>query len=149
LTCVTVIAFGESVALTSKHGKLTLPLNRFYVATEQSLVNETVVKPGELITRVLVPAPAKNTRSAYQKYGEKESFDWPIADAGIVLTMDGKTCRHAAVVLGVAAPTPIEAAAAQAALEGKVIDEATARAAGRERGLPSRNSRWTNRTWPG
>jgi xanthine dehydrogenase YagS FAD-binding subunit len=75
--------------------------------------------------------PAAGTRSAYQKYGEKESFDWPLADAGVVLEMDGKTCRNAAIVLGVAAPTPIHAADAEASLRGKVIDERTAREAGR------------------
>jgi xanthine dehydrogenase YagS FAD-binding subunit len=47
------------------------------------------------------------------------------------LQMDGKTCRKAAIVLGVAAPTPIHATDAEAALRGKVIDERTAREAGR------------------
>jgi xanthine dehydrogenase YagS FAD-binding subunit len=89
------------------------------------------VKPGELITAIRVPLPASGTRSAYQKYGEKESFDWPLADAGVVLEMDGKTCRNAAIVLGVAAPTPIHAADAEVSLRGKVIDERTAREAGR------------------
>jgi xanthine dehydrogenase YagS FAD-binding subunit len=50
--------------------------------------------------------------AAYQKYGEKESFDWPLADAGIVLVMDAKRCRKAAVVMGVGAPTPIRSQAA-------------------------------------
>ena len=69
--------------------------------------------------------PEAGTRSAYQKYGEKESFDWPLADAGVVLVMDGAQCRKAAIVLGVAAPTPLRSAAAEAILTGKTIDEAT------------------------
>ena len=79
----------------------------FYVPPEKSLINETVVRPGELITSVFVPAPEPGTRSAYQKYGEKESFDWPLADAGVVLVMDGNRCKKASIVLGVAAPTPL------------------------------------------
>ena len=106
-------------------------MNEFYVPPEKSLVNETVVQPGELITSILVPAPEPGTRSAYQKYGEKESFDWPIADAGVVLVMDGARCSKASVVLGVAAPTPIRSKQAEAVLIGKTIDEATARAAGK------------------
>jgi xanthine dehydrogenase YagS FAD-binding subunit len=84
-----------------------------------------------LITSIFVPTPEPGTRSAYQKYGEKESFDWPIADAGVVLVMDGTRCRKASVVLGVAAPTPIRSKDAEVALTGKTIDETTARAAGR------------------
>ena len=101
----------------------------FYVPPEKSLTNETVVQPGEIITAVFVPTPDPGTRSAYQKYGEKESFDWPLADAGVVLVMEGTHCRKASIVLGVAAPTPIRSSAAEAVLTGKTIDEATARAA--------------------
>ena len=82
-----------------------------------------------MITGIFVPAPEPGTRSAYQKYGEKESFDWPLADAGVVLVMEGTKCRKAAIVLGVAAPTPMRSSAAEAVLTGKTIDEATARAA--------------------
>ncbi len=130
-TAVPLLAMGASVELTSKRGKRTVPMHDFYAPPEKSLLNETAVQPGELITAVLVPAPAPGTRSAYQKYGEKESFDWPLADAGVVLVMDGSTCRKAAIVLGVAAPTPLRAHAAEAVLNGKPIDEATARAAGK------------------
>ncbi len=130
-TAVPLLAMNAEVELTSKRGKRTVPMAEFYVPPEKSLINETAVQPGELITAVFVPSPAKGTRSAYQKYGEKESFDWPIADAGVVLTMDGGICRHASIVLGVAAPTPIHATAAEALLQGKSIDEATARAAGK------------------
>ena len=101
------------VELTSKRGKRTVAMSEFYVPPEKSLRNETVVQPGEIITGVFVPVPEPGTRSAYQKYGEKESFDWPIADAGVVLVMDGTRCRKASIVLGVAAPTPIRSAAAE------------------------------------
>jgi len=106
-------------------------MSEFYVPPEKSVINETVVEPGELITSIFVPAPEPGTRSAYQKYGEKESFDWPVADAGVVLVMDGARCRKASIVLGVAAPTPIRSKEAEAILTGKTIDEATARAAGK------------------
>jgi xanthine dehydrogenase YagS FAD-binding subunit len=130
-TAVPLLAMDAEVELTSKAGKRTVAMRDFYVAPEVDLQRETAVKPGELITAIRVPAPRPGTRSAYQKYGEKESFDWPIADAGVVLEMDGTTCRKAAIVLGVAAPTPIHATDAEASLRGKVIDERTAREAGK------------------
>ena len=130
-TAVSLLGMDAQVELTSKRGKRMVAMGEFYVPPEKSVVNETVVQPGELITSILVPAPEPGTRSAYQKYGEKESFDWPIADAGVVLVMDGARCRKASVVLGVAAPTPIRSKEAEAFLIGKTIDEATARAAGK------------------
>ena len=128
-TAVPLLGMNAHVELTSKRGKRTVAMEHFYVPPEKSLVNETAVQAGELITAVFVPAPEPGTRSAYQKYGEKESFDWPLADAGVVLVMDGSRCKRAAIVLGVAAPTPIRATAAEAMLAGKTIDEPLARAA--------------------
>jgi len=130
-TAVPLLGMDAQVELTSKRGKRMVPISEFYVPPEKSVVNETVVQLGELITSIFVPTPEPGTRSAYQKYGEKESFDWPIADAGVVLVMDGAQCRKASIVLGVAAPTPIRSKAAEAVLTGKTIDEATARAAGK------------------
>ena len=128
-TAVPLLAMNAEVELTSRRGKRKVAMADFYVAPEKNVKNETVVEPGELITAIFVPPPAPGTRSAYQKYGEKESFDWPLADAGVVLEMEGAHCRKAAIVLGVAAPTPIRATAAEAMLTGRSIDEALARAA--------------------
>jgi xanthine dehydrogenase YagS FAD-binding subunit len=130
-TSVPLTAFDARLEITSKKGKRTLPIREFYVTPEDDVTRETVLAPGELITSIFVPAPAKGTVSAYQKYGEKESFDWPIADACIVLAMDGATCRSASVVLGAASPTPLRVPAAEALLNGKAIDESIARAAGK------------------
>jgi xanthine dehydrogenase YagS FAD-binding subunit len=85
----------------------------------------------ELLTAVHIPKPATGTRSAYQKYGEKESHDWAIADAGILLEMDGNLCRRAVVAMGAASPVVRRSQEAEAALTGKPITLETARAAGR------------------
>ena len=128
-TAVPLLAMNAQVELTTKRGKRNVGMSDFYVPPEKSLLNETVLQPGEIITGIFVPAPERGTRSAYQKYGEKESFDWPLADASIVLVMDGERCRRAAVVMGVAAPTPIRSEAAETVLTGATINETTARAA--------------------
>jgi xanthine dehydrogenase YagS FAD-binding subunit len=90
-----------------------------------------VIEPDELLTAIVIPKPVPGTRSAYQKYGEKESFDWAIADAGVVLEMDGDVCRRAVITMGAASPVVRRSPQAEAALAGKPITEETARAAGK------------------
>ena len=128
-TAVPLLAMDAQVEITSKRVKRNVKMSEFYVPPEKNLINETVLQPDEIITEIFVPKPEHGTRSAYQKYGEKESFDWPLADAGVVLVMDGNKCSKAAIVLGVAAPTPIRSRDAEAALTDAVINETTARAA--------------------
>src|ERR1700730_3859619 len=70
-TAVPLLGMDAQVELTSKRDKRMVPMSEFYVPPEKSVINETVVQPGELITSIFIPVPEPGTRSAYQKYGEK------------------------------------------------------------------------------
>jgi xanthine dehydrogenase YagS FAD-binding subunit len=129
---VALLALNASLELESaKKGKRTIAIKDFYVQPDANPTKFSVIEPDELLTAVTIPKAAPGTRSAYQKYGEKESFDWAIADAGIVLEMDGNICRRAVVTMGAASPVVRRSPEAEATLTGKPIDEQTARAAGK------------------
>ncbi|HET7346139.1 MAG TPA: FAD binding domain-containing protein [Acidobacteriaceae bacterium] len=140
-TCPSVAPSSAAVALlaldanldlhSAKRGKRTVALKDFYVTPDANPTKFSVIEPDELLTSIAIPKPAAGTRSAYQKYGEKESFDWAIADAGVVLEMDGDTCKRAVITMGAASPVVRRATSAEAALAGKAITEETARDAGR------------------
>ena len=61
-TAVPLLGMDAQVELTSKRGKRMVLMSNFYVPPEKSVINETVVQPGELITGIFVPAPAPGTR---------------------------------------------------------------------------------------
>jgi xanthine dehydrogenase YagS FAD-binding subunit len=129
---VALLGLNASVELSSaKRGKRTLGIRDLYVVPDANPTKFTVIEPDELLTAIVIPKPAPGTRSAYQKYGEKESFDWAIADAGVVLEMDGDICRRAVITMGAASPVVRRSPQAEAALTGKSINEETARAAGK------------------
>ncbi len=129
---VALLGLNASVDLSSaKRGKRTVGIKELYVVPDANPTKFSVVEPDELLTAIVIPRPAPGTRSAYQKYGEKESFDWAIADAGVVLEMDGDTCRRAVITMGAASPVVRRSPQAEAALAGKPINEETARAAGK------------------
>jgi xanthine dehydrogenase YagS FAD-binding subunit len=129
---VAVLALDGSVELTSSaKGKRTVAIRDFYVRPDANPHRFHVMADNELLTAIHIPKPAAGTRSAYQKYGEKESHDWAVADAGIVLEMDGNVCRRAVVAMGAASPVVRRSKEAEAALTGKTINLETARAAGR------------------
>jgi len=128
---VPLIAFDAQVELTSKNGKRLVPLEKFYLTPEQNVTREHSLRAGELLTAIVIAGTWEGAKSAYQKYGEKDSHDWPIADAAVALRIDGNTVRKASVVLGAAAPTPMRVTAAEAVLTGKVLNEQVAREAGK------------------
>jgi xanthine dehydrogenase YagS FAD-binding subunit len=129
---VALLGLNAGIELTSaKNGKRTVAIKDFYVHPDANPTKFSVIEPDELLTAVTIPKPAPGTRSAYQKYGERESFDWAIADAGVVLEMNGDLCRHAVITMGAASPVVRRSSEAEAMLAGKPINEETARAAGK------------------
>ncbi len=129
---VALLALDGSVELVSaRRGKRVVAIKEFYVHPDANPTKFSAIEPDELLTAVMIPKPAAGTRSAYQKYGEKDSFDWAIADAGVVLELEGNICRRAVITMGAASPVVRRSPQAEAELTGKPITEAAARAAGK------------------
>ena len=101
----------------------------FTLPTVRNVLKENVLADDELMTHVILPAPG-NVKSGHYEVRYKQSHDWPLAFATIVLTMNGNTIRAARVVLGAVAPIPWRSQDAERALVGQPLDEQTAAAAG-------------------
>ncbi|MFU8769485.1 MAG: FAD binding domain-containing protein [Desulfotignum sp.] len=84
---------------------------------------ETILTPGEVLTRITIPAQAPRTGSAYIKFGRRAAMELPLIGIGVLLVVDEdlKTCTRARICLGVAAPTPMRAKKAEQLLEGKPV----------------------------
>ena len=123
-----LVALGASVELTNASGDVrTLLLENFLLSSTDDVHRENDLEPQEVLTAVQLPLLSESTRSVYLKQGEKDSFDWPLAEVAVAIdrAADGR-CLRAAVVLGAAAPVPHRARAAEALLEGAHIDERVA-----------------------
>jgi len=80
------------------------------------------------LTHVILPAPG-NVKSGHYEVRFKESRDWPMAFATVVLAMNGGTVGSARVILGAVAPVPWRSEDAERALAGQPLNEQTATAA--------------------
>jgi carbon-monoxide dehydrogenase medium subunit len=79
---------------------------------------ETVLKPGELITKVVVP-PMAGRKAAYAKVTSRTVDDWPALGVAVSLAMDGNVVREAKVVVSAATEKVIRLAKTEAELTGK------------------------------
>lgn len=128
-----LVALDAVAELTDAAGaKRELTLEDFFVPPERDLQRENDLRPHEILTAIRLPELPPNARLGHMRQGEKDSFDWPLADVAVALDLseDG-TCTRAAIILGAAAPVPHRAKTAAAALVGKRVDQSTAAAAAR------------------
>ncbi|MGH8175269.1 MAG: FAD binding domain-containing protein [Steroidobacter sp.] len=126
-----LLAYHATVHLTGPRGKRSVPLDDLFLAPDAARASDAAIARDEVLTHVSVPAPRPNTRAAYHKQTERDSYDWPICDVAVVLEMEGDVVASASIVLGWVAPTPRRAGASERALIGRRIDAASATEAAR------------------
>lgn len=122
-----LLAYDASVHLTlGKGSSRAVALKDFLLPPSMKRDRDTVIANGEILTHVSVPPIQPNTRCAYHKQTERDSYDWPICDVAVVLQMNGETVASARIVLGWVAPVPRRAVESEEILAGRVIDEQSA-----------------------
>ena len=128
-----LIAYGAKIRLYSAKnpgsGVRELPLEKFFVIPQSENELEHDLKPGEMVTEIIVPPPAQNLKVASYEVRQQAAFDWPLATATAALEMEGNTVRRARVVMGQVAPVPWVSPEAAQALTGKSITPETAMSA--------------------
>ena len=125
-----LMAFNASVVIVNEEGeKKEVHMDDFFVTAGKDIAMENILQAKEIITEIILPAPSKNTKSAYIKQVARESYDWSLGDVAVVLEVSGDTCRTASIVLGAAAPVPYRSLEAQQAIEKKTINSENALAA--------------------
>ncbi len=123
-----LVALDAVLDVQGEDGPRAIPFAQLHVKPGSTPNVETTLKPGELITAIHVPAPGTK-RSVYVKVRDRASYEFALASAAVILDMDGDTVKEVRIALGGVASVPWRAVEAEAALVGKPINEANAKAA--------------------
>ena len=118
-----MLALGASFVLRSMTGERVVPADGFFVGTY-----DTLMKPDEIMTEIRIPAPAPGTGYCYAKLKRKVG-DFATAAAAVTLRIKGETVQEVAIALTNLGATPLKARAAEDALRGKPMTDASIAAA--------------------
>lgn len=118
-----LVALGASVVLRAPSGAVRrVDIEEFFVPPSKALDRETIKQPEEILVAVDLPPVDETFRSRHRKQGERESFDWPIADVAAAFRLVNGRVRSARIALGAAAPVPLRRLTAERNLEGQRLD---------------------------
>ena len=126
-----LVAFDAQVATEGPGGQRTIPFAELHVLPENSPEVETVLRPGEIVTEIILPVTAAMANSTYLKARNRESYAFAAASAAVGIAMDGDSVSDARIGLGGVASVPWRATNAEEVLKGGPLTEETAREVGR------------------
>jgi len=129
-TAPALVALEATLGLTGPDGERSVPAERFFVLPEDDPEVETVLRPGEIITEILTPAPASGAVGRFRKVRSRGSWDFAVASVALNVVLSGDRVREARIVLGGVAPIPWRAEEAEKVVRRETLTrEVAARAA--------------------
>ncbi|MFG2722021.1 FAD binding domain-containing protein [Streptomyces sp. NPDC048416] len=115
---VALAAVDAVVELTGPGGHRTVPVTEFHRLPGEHPERDTVIRPGELITGVVLPPLPAGAVSRYRKARERASYAFALASVAAVLQVRDGEIRHVGIAFGGLAHRPWRARRAEAALLG-------------------------------
>jgi len=95
-----LIALDAEVEIAGRGGTRTIRVDEFFVADGK---HNTVLEPGDLVTRIRVPATARGMRSGYRKLRPRGAIDFPMLSVAFAASADDPLDRARLVVSALAA----------------------------------------------
>ena len=92
-----LMTLGASVELAGPDGRRHVSLNDFFLADG---IWNSRRKPGEIVTRVRIPFPSRDSRAAYAKLRQRRSIDFPLLSVAVSADFQrsGRVCQIMGVV---------------------------------------------------
>ncbi|MGP6086144.1 FAD binding domain-containing protein [Antarctobacter jejuensis] len=114
-----LVAAGASVEVTGRDGTRTVPVEEIPAGP-----GKTVLKPGEVVSAVLLPRRGAGGGDAYLRFIPRTEMDIAVVGCAVSLSVEGDRISAARVVLGAVAPTVVLVPEAASAIIGSTLDDA-------------------------
>jgi len=128
---VSLVAMDAMLNLHGPQGARQVRLADFHVTPGQTPQRETVLRQGEIIAAIRLPATGWLRRSAYLKVRDRATFEWAVVSAAVALDVKDGHIQDARVALGGVGTKPWRSPEAEAALRGQAAGAAAFTAAAR------------------
>jgi xanthine dehydrogenase YagS FAD-binding subunit len=115
---VALAALDAHIELYGPDGERSLSAAEFHRLPGDHPERDTEIRPGELITAVVLPAAAAGLPSLYRKARDRASYAFALASVAAVLRVDDGVVQHAGIAFGALAHRPWRARRAEEALLG-------------------------------
>ena len=120
-----MLALDASFVLAGPGGERVVKADGYFVD-----LYTTRLGAGEILTQIRIPVPAAGTGWSYQKL-KRKTGDFATAATAVLLRTQGGAVQAVSIALTNAAATPLRARAAEDALTGRPLDDASHDAAAR------------------
>jgi xanthine dehydrogenase YagS FAD-binding subunit len=129
-TAPALVALDAKMIVENRRRPSTYDAEDFFIGPSIDITRMTVMKPGDLLTRVYLPPFWANSRFYFEKVRDRGSWDFQLVSVAAAFRMNGNTIEQARIAVNGVAPFPVRLEAVERLVAGTTGDETTQNAAG-------------------
>src|SRR3954471_3992551 len=129
-TAPALVALDAQMVIRGRSGERVVNAEDYFVGPAIDITRMTVLRPGELLTAIRIPATWAGAQFYFEKIRDRNVWDFPLVNVASAIKVSGTTIQAVRVVVGAVAATPLRLAQVEAAVAGKPRNEETATLAG-------------------
>jgi xanthine dehydrogenase YagS FAD-binding subunit len=129
-TAPALIALDAELVIRSSSGERVLKAEDYFVGPAIDIQRMTVLRPGELLTTIRIPATWAGAQFYFEKVRDRNVWDFPLVNVASAIKFSGSTIQQARIAVGAVAARPLRLASVENAIAGKPRNEETATLAG-------------------
>ena len=129
-TAPALVALDAELVVASVSGERSYAAEDFFIGPDIDITRMTVLKPGDLLTRIQLPAPWVGARHYFEKIRDRKAWDFSLVSVASMLKVESGLIQDARVVVNGVAPYPVRMGVVEAAVRGREPSEETGQMAG-------------------
>jgi xanthine dehydrogenase YagS FAD-binding subunit len=129
-TAPALIALDARMVIQSADGERVVNAEDYFIGPGVDITRMTVLRPGDLLTAVRIPAAWGGARFYFEKVRDRQVWDFPLVNVASAIVMNGDRIERMRLAVNGVAARPLRLSDVEDAVRGKPLTEETATLAG-------------------
>jgi xanthine dehydrogenase YagS FAD-binding subunit len=126
-----LIVLDAKFVMQTPTGERVVDAEDYFVGPELDITRLNILKPGDLLTAIRIPAKWAGARFYFEKVRDRNVWDFPLMNVASAMKLEGGTIGDIRIAVNAVAPKPMRLRAAEDAARGKPANADTGEMAGK------------------
>jgi len=121
-----LVALEAQMVIESQSGQRIVAAENFFIGPDVDILNTTVLRPGEILTAVRIPAKWANADFYFEKVADRKSWDFSLVSIAAAMRIQNGNIQDSRILIGAVECKPRRLREVERSIQGKPRNSDTA-----------------------
>ena len=129
-TAPALVALDAKMVIKSSKGERVAGAEEFFIGPKTDITRLTSLKPEEILTGVRIPNSWASARFYFEKVADRDAWDFALVNVAAAIVVSNGVVARSRIACGGVSAVPRRLTVVEEVIQGKPVEEATAKLAG-------------------